>query len=211
MAKTSRYASMSRRAALTAAALAAMTALAGCNQGGGGAVEGDMARGAAEGAAVTVVEYASVTCGACAAWHDQVWPEFKAKYVDTNKVRFIFREFPTPPQDVAVAGFLVARCAGEDKYFEVIGQIMASQREWQAGVSPRESLIRVAHAAGLSNQQFEDCVRDQDAIKAMESRIRAAMDAGVSGTPTFMINGRQAPDNSLDGLSQVIDAELAKG
>ncbi len=212
MAKTFRYASMSRRAALTAAALAAMTALAGCNQGGaGGAAQGDMARGAPEGAKVTVVEYASVTCGACAAWHDQVWPEFKAKYVDTNQVRFIFREFPTPPQDVAVAGFLVARCAGEDKYFEVISQIMASQREWQAGVPPRESLIRIAHAAGLSNQQFEDCVRDQDAIKAMEARIRAAMDAGVAATPTFMVNGRQVSDNSLDGLSQVIDAELAKG
>ena len=108
-----KYASMSRRAAVTAAALAAMATLAGCSGGGqSGAVEGDMALGAPEGAKVTVVEYASVTCGHCAAWQEQVYPEFKAKYVDTNQVRYVFREFPTAPEAVAVAGFLVARCAG---------------------------------------------------------------------------------------------------
>lgn len=208
----SRYASMSRRAAITAAALAAMATVAGCSgQGSAGAAQGDMTLGAAEGAKVTVVEYASVTCGHCAVWQETVWPEFKAKYVDNDKVRFVFREFPTPPQDVAVAGFLLARCAGDDKYFDVIHQIMASQREWMTGVPPRDSLIRIAHAAGLSDQQFNDCVRDEDAIKAMETRIRAAVDAGVSGTPAFFVNGRQVADSSLSGLSEVIDAELAKG
>lgn len=210
MAAKFRYASMSRRAALTAAALASMAALTGCGGGGVTPAEGDMTMGAAEGAKVTVVEYASVTCGHCAAWQEQVWPAFKAKYIDSNKIRYVFREFPTPPQDVAVAGFLIARCAGEDKYFGVIHEIMASQREWQNGVPPRETLVRVASGAGLSQEQFQACVQDKEAIKAMDARIQAGIGAGVTGTPTFVINGQKVADSSLEGLSSVIDAELAK-
>lgn len=210
MADKFRYASMSRRAALTAAALASMAALAGCGGGGGSPAEGDMALGAAEGAKVTVVEYASVTCGHCAVWQETVWPAFKAKYVDSNKVRYVFREFPTPPQDVAVAGFLIARCAGEDKYFGIIHEIMASQREWQAGVPPRETLLRVATGAGLSQDQFQKCVTDPKAIEAMDARIQAGVSAGVTGTPTFIVNGQKVADSSLEGLSSAIDAELAR-
>ncbi|WP_396592739.1 DsbA family protein [Brevundimonas sp. R86498] len=206
-----KYASMSRRAALTAAALAAMVAVAGCSGGasGGAAAEGDMAKGAPEGAKVTVVEYASVTCGVCAAWQAQVWPEFKAKYVDTNKVRYVFREFPTSPQPVAVAGFLMARCAGPDKYFPVIEEIMASQPELLGGAPPRQVLLRIANGAGLSEEQFAACVTDEEAIKAMDTRIKAALDAGVTGTPNFFINGEKVSDPSMAGLSEKIDAILA--
>ena len=213
MAATFKYASMSRRAAMTAAALAAMATvatLASCGGGGGGAAEGDMALGAAEGAKVTVVEYASVTCGHCATWQEEVWPQFKTKYVDNSKVRYVFREFPTPPQDIAVAGFLIARCAGEDKYFDVIHEIMASQKEWQAGVPPRDTLVRVANGVGLDQAEFQACVGDEAAIKAMETRIRAGQSAGVTGTPTFIVNGVRVVDSSLSGLSTAIDAELAK-
>lgn len=207
-----RFAAMSRRAAVTGAALAAMAALAGCSGGGSaGSAQGDMAMGAPEGAKVTVVEYASVTCGACAAWHSQVWPEFKTKYVETDKVRFVFREFPTPPADVATAGFLVARCAGEDQYFNVIGAIMDSQREWAAGTPPRQSLLRIAQEAGLSQEEFQACVTDEAAIAAMEQRVRAAAAEGVNGTPTFFVNGQRVSDVSLEGLSTVIDAALAEG
>ena len=207
---TFRYASMSRRAALTAAALAAMATVAGCTAKSGGEAQGDMAVGAAEGAKVTVVEYASVTCGHCAVWNEEVWPEFKTKYVDTKKVRYVFREFPTPPQDIAVAGFLIARCAGPDKYFDVVHDIMASQKEWQAGVPPRTTLFRAAAAAGLSQEQTETCIRDKAAIEEMSNRIKAGIDAGVTGTPTFIVNGTKVVDTSLSGLSQAIDAELAK-
>lgn len=207
---TFRYASMSRRAALTAAALAAMATVAGCTAKSGGAADGDMAVGAGPDAKVTVVEYASVTCGHCAVWNEEVWPEFKTKYVDTKKVRYVFREFPTPPQDIAVAGFLIARCAGEDKYFDVVHDIMASQKEWMAGVAPRTTLFRAAAAAGLSQEQTEACIRDKAAIEEMSDRIKAGIDAGVTGTPTFIVNGTKVVDSSLSGLSQAIDAELAK-
>jgi protein-disulfide isomerase len=218
MSATTKYAAMSRRAAMTAAAMAAMATLAGCGGGGaGGAAEGDMALGAAEGAKVTVVEYASVTCGHCAAWQEETWPAFKAAYVDTNKVRYVLRELPTPPANVAVAGFMIARCAGPDKYFEVVHGIMGSQREWQAGANPRDTLFRVGNGAGLSNQQIETCIKDPEGLKAAEARSEAAVKAGVTGTPAFFVNGVQivTPGSnsgaSMADLSKAIDAELAKG
>ncbi len=205
-----KYASMSRRAAVTGAALAAMTMLAACSGNQTGApAEGDMALGAPEGAKVTVVEYASVTCVHCAAWQEQVWPEFKAKYVDTNQVRYVFREFPTAPAPIAIAGFLIARCAGPDKYFPVIHEIMASQREMFGGAPPRNVLLRIANGAGLSEEQFQACVTDEDAIKAMDTRIKAALDAGVDSTPYFLVNGEKVADSSLATLSEKIDAALA--
>ena len=203
------FAAMSRRAALTGAALAAMASLAGCAGQTGSTAEGDMGLGAPEGAKVTVVEYASVTCGHCAVWQAQVWPEFKAKYVDTNKVRYVFREFPTDPVPIAVAGFLMARCAGEDKYFDVIHEIMASQPEIFSGAPPRGILLRIAQGAGLTEDQFQTCVTDKDAITAMDARIKAGLAAGVEGTPTFMVNGQKVADSSLAGLSEKIDAALA--
>lgn len=192
-----------------AAALIVALALAGCGAKAAAPAEGDMALGAPEGAKVTVVEYASVTCSGCAAWNEQVWPQFKARYVDTGKVRYVFREFPTPPQDVAVAGFLLARCAGEDKYFHVIDQIMRSLPELHSGTPRRDILLRTARDAGLSEAQFQTCVADPAGVAGMEKRIKAAQEAGVTGTPTFMINGEVVADRSLDGLSQRIDPLLS--
>jgi len=216
MSAKTRYASMSRRAAMTAAALAAMATLSGCGGGTGGAATGDMAVGAPEGAKVTVVEYASVTCGHCAAWHKNTWPAFKAAYVDTNKVRFVFRELPTPPANVAVAGFMIARCAGDDKYFDVVYNIMASQAEWQAGVNPRDTLFRVGNGAGMSQSEIESCIKNPDNIKAADERAQAAVKAGITGTPTFLVNGVKVESPGSEGasmadLSRAIDAELAKG
>ena len=208
----SRFARMSRRAAITGAAMAAM-ALAACN-GAKTAAEGDMAQGAPEGAKVTVYEYASVTCPHCALWQKNTWPAFKAKYVDTNKVRYVFRELPTPPVDAATAGFLVARCAGPDKYFDVVHQLMATQQEMITS-TPRDWLLRTAQAAGLSEQQFNDCVTDKDAVAAMEKRVQFARTQGVTGTPAFYVNDQQVltpggEGASLADLSTAIDAALAK-
>lgn len=217
MSAQTKYAAMSRRAAMTAAALAAMATLAGCSGGGAGAAaEGDMAMGAAEGAKVTVIEYASVTCHVCAAWQKENWEAFKAAYVDTNKVRYVFRELPTGPVNVAVAGFMIARCAGDDKYFDVVHNILASQDEWQAGVNPRDTLFRIGNGAGLSNQQIEACIKNPDNIKAADARARASQAAGIEGTPAFLVNGvpvispGSASGPTMADLSRAIDAELAK-
>ncbi|MFN4297534.1 MAG: thioredoxin domain-containing protein [Brevundimonas sp.] len=195
------------RAAMIAA-VGATLALAACGGGASAPAEGDMAKGAGEDAAVTVVEYASVTCGVCAAWNEQVKPEFEERYVNNNRVRFVFRELPTPPQDVAAAGFLLARCAGEDRYFEVVDQIMRSQREWQQGTPPRQSLLRIAASVGMNEEEFIRCVNDEDALLALNERVQAAQRAGVTGTPYFTVNGRHVSDSSLEGLAAAIDPLL---
>jgi protein-disulfide isomerase len=216
MSAQTKYAAMSRRAAMTAAALAAMATLSGCGGGSSAAVDGDMAMGAPEGAKVTVIEYASVTCHVCAAWHKENWAAFKAAYVDTNKVRFVFRELPTGPVNVAVAGFMIARCAGDDKYFDVVHNILLSQDEWQAGVNPRDTLFRIGNGAGLNNQQIETCIKDPENIKAAEARARASQAADIEGTPTFLVNGVKVispgsqSGTTMADLSRAIDAELAK-
>ena len=190
-------------------------ALASCGGGSNTVVDGDMALGAPEGAKVTVVEYASPTCPHCALWQANTWPAFKAAYVDTNKVRYVFRELPTPPADVAAAGFLMARCAGEDKYFDVIHAIMKSQDDWRTGTNPRDSLIRIAGENGMDEAAFQRCVTNPEAIAALETRIKAATDAGVINTPTFFVNDRQVSSPGGEGtvmadLAPAIEAELAK-
>ncbi len=197
-------------------ALLALT-LAACGGGAGKAAEGDMALGAAEGAKVTVIEYASPSCPHCALWQKNTWPAFKARYVDTNKVRYIFRELPTPPQDVATAGILLARCAGPDKYFDVMHELLASQDEWRSGaLSPNASLVKTAQAFGFSQEQYTACITNPDNIAALEKRISAATAAGVTGTPTFKVNGKDVitpgsdEGTKLPDLAQAIDAELAK-
>ena len=208
---------MSRRAAIVTAIAASALLVASCGGGGANApADGDMSMGAAEGAKVTVVEYASVTCHVCANWHNAFWEEFKTKYVDTNKVRFVFREIPTPPAPVAVAGFQIARCAGDDKYFDVVHALMESQGEWQTGGNPRDTLFRIGNGAGLTNSQIETCIKDPESIKAADARARAAVSAGVQGTPSFFVNGRQiiSPGSesgpTLNDISAAIEEELAK-
>jgi len=207
-----RFGAMSRRAAIVGAALASVTALAACGGGAGGgaaSAEGDMAIGAPEGAKVTVVEYASVTCGACAQWQQTVYEPLKAKYIDTNQIRFVFREMPTGPVDVAAAGFIMARCAGEERYFDVVHEIMARQPELFSG-QPRATLLSIANAAGLNEQQFTQCVTSPENIAAFEQRTQQAVSAGIAGTPTFLVNGEVVSDRSLEGLSAAIDAALAE-
>ena len=201
----------SRRGLAFAAAATAGLVLAACSGGssGAGSNTGDMAIGAPEGAAVTVVEYASVTCGVCAAWNRDVMPAFKAKYVDTNQVRFVFRELPTPPQDVAAAGFLLARCAPEGEYFNVVDRIMRAQTDWQAGTPPLTSLQQIAQGVGLNEDQFQQCVTDEAALTALNQRVDQARADGVTGTPTFMVNGEKVSDITLEGLSAAIDPLLA--
>lgn len=203
--------SLTRRSTFLAAGLAAAAiALSACGGGGGpvAAAQGDMTLGSDD-APVTVVEYASVTCGHCAAWNQQVWPDFKARFIDTGQVRFVFREFPTAPGPVAVAGFLLARCAGEERYFSVVDAIMRSQQE-MAGPSydwtnSRPVLLRIAQSAGMSESQFDQCVNDRAAVTAFEQRMQAAVAAGVNGTPYFMINGRHyTGDTSLAGFEAAL-------
>ncbi|HEX5780199.1 MAG TPA: DsbA family protein [Xanthobacteraceae bacterium] len=140
-------------------------------------------------APVTIVEYASVTCPHCAAFHQNTYPALKSKYIDTGKVKLIFREFPTQPAAVAMAGFMLARCA-EDKYYPMLDAIFSQQQSWAQ--DPYNGLLRIARQAGFSQEKFEACLKDQK----LAEQIQAVAQRGneqfkVESTPTFFINGKK--------------------
>jgi protein-disulfide isomerase len=148
----------------------------------------DMALGD-EKAPVTIVEYASMTCPHCAAFHETIYPELKKRYIDTGKVRFIFREFPL--DQLAAAGFMLARCAGPDKYFPLIETLFAQQREWVVQ-RPLVPLLAIARQAGFTEQTFNECLKNQQVLDGIEAtRKKATEKFAVQSTPTFFINGKQ--------------------
>ena len=181
-------------------------ALTACAKGGGKTSTEDMTMGVAT-APVKMVEYASASCSHCAAFNNDVMPAFKAKYIDTGKVHYTLKEFLTPPQQLAAAGFLTARCAGKDKYFSVIDALFKSQEEMYRTQDPRGTLLKVAQSAGMTEAQFNTCVNDEKALKAIEARVKAAQDRGVSSTPSFFINGKKAKDGEM--TLEELDAAVA--
>jgi len=187
--------------------------MAACNQAGAaGVTADDMSMGDPK-AKVTMIEYASLTCPHCARFNDEVFPAFKAKYIDTGKVRYVFREFLTPPQNVAAAGFLLARCAGKDKYFSVVDAVFHSQNEMFSGGSPRDVLLRIGRQAGLTDEKSLACISDQKALNALNDRFEKAINVEkIDGTPSFVINGKklESGEKTLAQLDAEIQPLLAK-
>lgn len=169
-------------------------------------VAGDHAIGNPD-AKVTIVEYASVTCSACANWHKTVWPQFRKDYVDTGKVRFVYREFPTPPVRLSETGFMIARCADQDKYFANIGlqyERQAALFEAARNGEAKKAYTDLARAAGLSEEEFEQCLANEDEYKAMQLVIRDGQERGVGTTPTFLINGEISKVWTLDTFDEAL-------
>jgi protein-disulfide isomerase len=154
-----------------------------------------------------VVEYASVGCPHCAKWAEEVFPAFKAKFVDTGKARYVLRETLFGDDTLATAGFLTARCAGPAKYFQVVDGVYRAQPEVQRQGNAYIVLLAVAKDAGMTQAQFDACLNDQAAIKALNARSDAAVASGVNQTPTFYVNGKQLIGyQTLDDLSAAIAA-----
>ena len=185
---------------------AAALALAGCSKGGGGqAALGDEMSLGNPNAKVTMIEYASVACPICAAFNNTVFPEFKKKYIDTGKVHYIAREALTGNPTLAASGFLIARCAGKDKYFQVTDAVYRAQDDiYEPGtetVQPgaaRQILLRIAETAGMSEDQFDKCVSDDKAITALNDRVeKFSKQDNVEATPTFMLNGKKLKEGLI--------------
>ena len=180
--------------------------------GGAGAMPDDMSLGNPT-AKVTFVEYASVACPVCGRWYKEVWPAFKAKYVDTGKVHFIYREMlvgDTDEMTAAASGFLLARCAGPANYFRIVDAVYNSQPGLFA--DPRGVLLNIAKSSGMTEAQFDSCVRDPAALDALQKRVAAnAARDNVNSTPTFVINGKsmEAGYHTLSDLDDAI-ASAAK-
>jgi protein-disulfide isomerase len=173
--------------------LVAVTAAACAKSGGaaaGGPVGDDMSLGNPN-APVKMVEYASVACPVCGRWYREVWASFKAKYVDTGKVYYTFREMlvgDATEQSIAAAGFLLARCAGRDKYFSVVDAVFQDQADIYN--DPRGGLLKIAKSIGVDEKTFDACTTDSAQLQALNNRVQGfAQNNNVNSTPTFVING----------------------
>lgn len=159
-------------------------------------------------APVTVIEYASLTCHRCRDFYLQTWPAVKAKYVDTGKVQFVLREFPLNPLDAG--GFMLARCAGEKKWHAVVDMLYKADDAWAHAPDPLEGLRGMMRQIGMGADEMEACLSDQKLLDGVNAVARRGATAGVSGTPTFFINGRKATGVlTLDQFSALVDPHIA--
>jgi protein-disulfide isomerase len=214
---------ITRRAFTTALSLTGLAALAGLSPLR--LITGAMAQSAAEiakpvslpdmalgpaNAPVTITEYASMTCPHCAAFNAEVFPKIKSTYIDTGKIRYVFREFPLDIK--AAAGSMLARCIAKDdagKYFAVVDMLFKQQSDWVMK-NTTETLTRIGKQAGLSEKAVEDCLKDQALLdKIAADQKYAAEVLKVNSTPTFFINGEVIKgEASFDEFDKKINSLL---
>ena len=163
-------------------------------------------------AKVEVIEYASFTCPHCASFHANVYPQLKADYIDTGKIRFTYREVYFDRYGLWAA--MVARCGGEMRYFGIADMIYDQQQEWAASDDPAvvvENLKKIGRAAGMEDATMDACMKDGAMAEAMVKHYQETSTAdGLQGTPSFVIGGTLHSNMSYDEMKALIDAELAK-
>ena len=159
-------------------------------------------------AKVTIIEYASMTCPHCQRFHTSTYPQLKAKYIDTGKVKFIFREFPLDA--LAAGASVMARCSGDDKFYAVTDLLFDQQTVWAMDADPVSALQKIALQTGMSADDFTKCLSSDANLKAVLAvRQKASDQFGVNSTPTFFINGEKAGGElSIDEISKLIDPKL---
>lgn len=158
---------------------------------------------------VTIVEYASMTCGHCKNFHTKVFVDLKTKFIDTGKIRFIFREYPLDTR--AFAASMLARCVGDDKTMPMISVLFETQGDWAfVKENPTPKLFEVAKQAGFTKETFDKCLTDQALLdKLTASRTRASEVFGVNSTPTFFINGKKLLEPpTIENFEKILDPLL---
>jgi protein-disulfide isomerase len=160
-------------------------------------------------APVTVIEYASFTCSHCGDWHQNVYPAFRARFVDTGQVRLVFRDFPTPPVPLAAQAAGIARCAAPERFHDVADALFDGQPALFESGQPGPWLTAAVAVSGKSMEQIQTCLADPATLNTLRAGVEAATAAGVQGTPTFFVNGRMVSDTSLEGLTAAIQPLLA--
>ncbi len=141
-------------------------------------------------APIKVIEYASMTCPHCASFHNTTYKKLKEKYIDDGKVLFAFREFPL--DQVAATVSVLARCAPEDKYFDVLDAFFKTQPAWRSGNNPLPGIVEIAKQVGFTQQSIEECLQNKDIIDGINViRKHGAEVMKVQATPTFFINGKK--------------------
>ncbi|MFT7058406.1 MAG: protein-disulfide isomerase [Pseudorhodobacter sp.] len=161
---------------------------------------------------VVLTEYASFTCPHCANFHSAVFKDLKRDYIDTGKIKFVYREVFFDRYGLWAA--MVARCGGELRYFGILDILYDTQREW-AGSSDAgtvvASLRRIGKTAGLDDPTLDACMNDAAMAQAMVDKYeKDTNEDGITSTPSFMLNGTKHGNMSYADLKEILDAELAK-
>lgn len=173
----------------------------------------DMVLGAAE-APVTLIEYASVTCPHCATFNEQVMPAIKEKYIDTGKVKLVFREFPTAPANFSLIGSVLARCAAEksgpEAYFLVTDALFRGQQTW-IKENPKTELLKIVAQAGMDEAALDACLQRKELVEVINANAKEAMEKyNVNGTPSFILDGEKMSYRSKEEFEEKIAAAVEK-
>jgi len=173
-----------------------------------GGFTGDVVEGSAD-AKVTVIEYASLTCPHCAAFHKTIYNPMKPDYIDNGKIRFIYRDFPL--DNFALAASVIARCGGEKRFVGMVDLLLDKQDQWRNADNVLDELKRLARLGGLGSEQIDACMSDQELGQSIVDRARQGQDVfEVRSTPTVLINGKKFRATSLAAMRAELDAVLAE-
>lgn len=155
-------------------------------------------------APVTIIEYASLTCPHCAAFHSEILPILKSDYIDAGKVRLVFRNFPL--DGLALRASALADCAGENRFFGFLDVLFRTQATWSRAADPIEGLRAIASQGGMSDDQFTACLQNEALLdKIVGERLTGADMFGIDSTPSFIIQGRRYGALDIDGFRKVLD------
>ena len=157
-------------------------------------------------APVTVIEYASFACHVCADWHQLVYPTFKTRFIDTGQVRYVFRNLPTPPEEMSLPAHALARCAAPGKFFDVAASLMHGQAAVLRGGTVDAWYAPAIAVSGRTRAQIDACAVTPATRAAINRDIDSAVAADATTTPAFFVNGRRVTDRSLGGLEVAIRA-----
>ncbi|MHA1107918.1 MAG: DsbA family protein [Alphaproteobacteria bacterium] len=161
-------------------------------------------------APVTIIEYASLTCSHCARFHRETLPGIKKEFVDTGKVRLVYRDFPL--DQLALAAAMVARCAGRERQFGFIDTFFTAQRTWAADGNPIAALGRLARLGGMAQGEFDACLKNQTVSDAViKQRLEGEKTFKINATPTLIINGKKFSGGlTLEQFRMVVAPMLKK-
>lgn len=159
-------------------------------------------------APVTVVEYASLSCDHCGAFHRETLPALKERYIDTGKIKLVFRDFPL--EENALTAATLAHCAGPERQGRFVDVFFKQQQSWAGARDPQAAIRQLAKLGGMSDQQIEACLADKAAQEAvLQSRLDGQQKHGVRSTPSFVIGGKTyAGTRTVDEFAQLIDPLL---
>ncbi|WP_299880720.1 DsbA family protein [uncultured Sulfitobacter sp.] len=161
-------------------------------------------------APVTVIEYASYTCPHCARFHESDFKQLKANYIDTGKVKFIYREVYFDRYGLWAS--MIARCAGEEKFFGISDMLYKGQSEWTRAGEPSaiaDELRKIGLLAGLDKETLDACLSDATQAETLYAWYQQNAEAdGITSTPSFLINGEKYGNEGYAAMAAVIDTAL---